>query len=242
MIRTLQATSIVAVVLAGVLFAMTEVRGAHNDENVDRFLNSPGVVERFKELKRNRAATAKDKTPPLVQQAERFKAYLDSKLQMRKSTSVSKTKIAPPEVRPVRHDFKLVGTSFFQGNPEISQALIDQTDKGRHWFRQSGKVGDFIIEQIKDGLVVLRNNEMTFELTLDLGSERNLPMQTFAASVKTANQSHLQSYSVACEETDTDTAKAISAISIPVKYNVAEPMWGEGELNSGLLSYAKPAK
>ncbi len=77
MIRTLQATSIVAVVLAGVLFAMTEVRGAHNDENVDRFLNSPGVVERFKELKRNRAATAKDKTPPLVQQAERFKAYLE---------------------------------------------------------------------------------------------------------------------------------------------------------------------
>jgi len=46
----------------------------------------------------------------------------------------------------------------------MSLALINEPGKGFRWVRQSGKVGHLIIEQIKDGLVVVRDGERTIEL------------------------------------------------------------------------------
>jgi hypothetical protein len=44
--------------------------------------------------------------------------------------------------------------------------LIDEPGKGLHWVRQSGKVGHLIIEQVKDGAVLIRDGQRTFEQTV----------------------------------------------------------------------------
>jgi hypothetical protein len=74
-----------------------------------------------------------------------------------------------PEIRPpapVSPKFTLVGVSFYQSHPEQSLAFIDEPGKGLHWVRQSGEVGHLIIEQVKDGSVVVRDGQRTFEIAI----------------------------------------------------------------------------
>lgn len=49
----------------------------------------------------------------------------------------------------------------------MSQALIDEPGKGRYWVKQSSKVGHLQIEQIKDGLIVVKGSQETFELAIE---------------------------------------------------------------------------
>jgi hypothetical protein len=44
--------------------------------------------------------------------------------------------------------------------------MIDEPGKDIHWVRQSAKVGHLVIEQIKDGLVVVKDGERTFEVAV----------------------------------------------------------------------------
>ena len=62
--------------------------------------------------------------------------------------------------------FKLLGTSFCKNNPKMSLALIDEPSKGQRWVRHFSVVGHFRIEQIKDGRIVVKNYEETFELAV----------------------------------------------------------------------------
>jgi hypothetical protein len=63
--------------------------------------------------------------------------------------------------------FKVFATSYFAENPELSLALIDEPGKGRYWVRQSSMVGHLLVEQIKDGLVVVKSSKETFELEIE---------------------------------------------------------------------------
>jgi hypothetical protein len=45
--------------------------------------------------------------------------------------------------------------------------LIDEPGKGKHWIRQSTTLNHLFIEQIKDGVVVVRNGETTFETKIE---------------------------------------------------------------------------
>jgi hypothetical protein len=62
--------------------------------------------------------------------------------------------------------FKLLGTSFYALHPDLSLAMIDEPGKGIRWVRRSGRVGHLVIEQIKDGLVVVKDGERTFEVAV----------------------------------------------------------------------------
>jgi N-acetyl-beta-hexosaminidase len=62
--------------------------------------------------------------------------------------------------------FKLLGTSFYALHPDLSLALIDEVGKGIRWVRRSGRVGHLVIDQIKDGLVVVKDGERTFEVAV----------------------------------------------------------------------------
>ncbi len=42
--------------------------------------------------------------------------------------------------------------------------LIDEPGKGLHWVRQSSMVGHLLIKEVKDGIVVVKDNNGTFEL------------------------------------------------------------------------------
>lgn len=167
MLKTLKITGIIAAALAVLFFVFSAVFGARGDDDIENYLNSPGAVENFKKAHGNKQKKARDQTSPLVKQAQKFALFLNPPVKPRRTAPVRKTGTPSTPARPktVSAKFKLIGTSFYPDNPEMSLALIDEPGKGFRWVRQSGKVGHLIIQQIKDGLVVVKDNQRTFEMT-----------------------------------------------------------------------------
>ena len=174
MIKTLRITSIIAVVLAVVFFALPAVFGFRGDKQIEQFLNSAGVIEGFREAKGDKVEDERHEISPLVKQAEAFALYLNPPPKPKPEPSVSEGKSEPRPVGPVTAKFKLIGTSRHVLHPELSLALIDEPGKGLYWVRQFSKVGHLIIEQVKDGLVVVRDGKSTFELVAERPEKRSL--------------------------------------------------------------------
>ena len=173
MIKTLRITSVAAAVLAVIVvifFVFHVVFGS--DDHIEEFLNSPGVIEKFeKKGKKSRGDASQES--PLVKQAGAFALYLDPPKSKTSKTATGRTTGIPrgPAVTP---KFKVIGTSYCKGRPELSIALIDEPGKGLHWVRQSSKVGHLLIEQIKDGLIVVKDNKGTFEIMAEQKPETSL--------------------------------------------------------------------
>ncbi|MHC4069557.1 MAG: hypothetical protein ACYS18_03360 [Planctomycetota bacterium] len=167
MLKTLKITGIIAAALAVVFLVFSAVFGARGNDNIENFLNSPGAVENFKKARGNKQKKSQDQSSPLVKQAQKFALFLNPPVKPKRTASVRKTGTPATPARPktVSAKFKLIGTSFYPDNPEMSLALIDEPGKGFQWVRQSGKVGHLIIQQIKDGLVVVKDGQRTFEMT-----------------------------------------------------------------------------
>lgn len=177
MIKTLRITSILAAILAGVLikfFVFPVIFDVSGDENVKKVLDSTGVKERFEETKGDRAKLAPNQDSPLVEQAKEFAQYLAPKPKTKRTVSGLKT-TGKPSLAPVKPKFQVFATCYFEGNPELSQALIDEPGKGRHWVRQSSMVGHLLIEQVKDGMVIVKSSEETFELAIEETSAADSP-------------------------------------------------------------------
>ncbi len=176
MIKTLRIISIVAAVLAViflVFFIFPVVFGGSSDEHIEESLDSPGVIERFNKTVGNKAKTGQNEISPLVQQAGAFALYLDPPEPKTPKTATGGTTgiTRGPAVTP---KFKVIGTSYYKGRPELSIALIDEPGKGLHWVRQSSKVGHLLIEQVKDGLIVVKDNKGTFEIMAEQEPETSL--------------------------------------------------------------------
>ena len=191
MIKTLRITSIVAAVLAViflVFFVFPVVFGGYSDEDLDESLDSPGVIEKFNKTVGNKARAGRDEVSPLVQQAGAFALYLDPppdktpKTAAGRSTGVTRGPAVPPK-------FKVIGTSYYKDRPELSMALIDEPGKGLHWYRQSSEVGHFLIEQVKDGIVVFKDGKGTFEQKAEQKPELSLLEGASGASSQTGSSS-----------------------------------------------------
>ena len=189
MIKTLRITSVVAAILAGIFFVFPVVYGVRSDERIDEFLKLPSVREKFEDAADNKANTGESRVSPLVEQAEAFALYLNPlKPTMRKAAKGAKTTNFADRL-PVTPKFKVFATSYFAENPELSQALIDEPGKGRYWIRQSSKVGHLLVEQVKDGLVVVKSSKETFELEIEQESEKRPLNRTPPASSLRSSQS-----------------------------------------------------
>jgi len=173
MIKTLRITSIIAVVLAVVFFVFPAVFGVRGDKQIEQFLNSAGVIKQFKEAKGDKVKDNQQEISPLVKQAEAFALYLNPPPKPKTEPSASRPR-SEPRPRSVSPKFRIVGTSRHALHPELSLALIDEPGKGCRWVRQFSKVGHLIIEQVKDGLVVVRDGESTFELVAERPKKRSL--------------------------------------------------------------------
>ena len=178
MIKTLRITSVMAAVLAVAFLVFLAVSGIHTDEQIEEFLNSAGVIEKFNKARGGRAADSKGQTPPLVKQAQAFGLYLNPppapvKRSSKKSVraGLPKTRVSPPIVSA---KFELIGTSYYARHPELSMALINEPAKGFRWVRQKGQVGHLFIDQIKDGLVVVKDGERAFELVTERPKRKSL--------------------------------------------------------------------
>ncbi len=165
MIKTLRITSFIAVLLAMAIFALPIKYGVKTDQNVENFLNAPQIADIFKATLGSRPAAPVNQTHPLVQQAEAFALVLNPPKPVVKETPkqinrMGNITLPPPQVTP---KFNLISTSYYPFNPEMSQALIEE-GKRRLWVKQSSEFNHLIIEQVKDGVIVVRNGEETYEL------------------------------------------------------------------------------
>ncbi|MHC4221813.1 MAG: hypothetical protein ACYST9_05275, partial [Planctomycetota bacterium] len=132
MVKTLRITSVLAAVLAVGLFAPSMAFGVDSNKEVEKFLSSPGVIEKFNKAKGRKKTAGTSQVSPLVKQAKAFALYLDPPPSPSRSKGArpgtTKTTTRRPPV--VSAKFDLVGTSYYQSHPELSLALINQPGKG----------------------------------------------------------------------------------------------------------------
>ena len=136
MINTLRITSVVAAILAGISFVFLVIYGVPSDERIDEFLKQPSVKEKFEDVSDNKAKAGESRVSPLVEQAEAFALYLNPlKPTVQKTSTGPKTTSIASKVS-VTPKFKVFGTIYCPGNPELSQVLIDEPGRERRWIRQ----------------------------------------------------------------------------------------------------------
>jgi hypothetical protein len=186
MIKTLRITSILAAVLAIALvgfFVFRIAHGAQGDNPVREFLNSPTVIEKFKTAEGNRAKTRSSQISPLVQQAQAIALYLNPPA----SRGTQNIRSGPnaggagsqPNVTP---KFKVLGISFYEQNPALSMALIDEPGKGKHWVKQSTQVGHLFVKEVQNDLVIVQGGSETFKIA----AEREAPKPKSPVSSSTS--------------------------------------------------------
>ena len=178
MIKTLHITGILAAGLAVVFFVLPVVFGGGSDEEKEKFLNSAGAIQTFTDAK-DAKQPRKDpsRLSPLVKEAKAFALYLNPpptpkrKPQTRSPRSKAR---ARPRPKVVTAKFELIGTSFYASDPQLSLALIAEPGKNMHWVRQSSKVGHLIIEEVKDGQIIVRDGKRTFPLVTKRPPKKSL--------------------------------------------------------------------
>lgn len=174
MIKTLRITSIVVTVLAAILLVFPVIFGVRSGEDIETLLKSPGVIEKFNKAVGNKATRSRDETSPLVQQAGAFALYLNPPPSKASKTAARSNTRGATRGAAVTPKFKVFGTCFNKERPESSIALIDEPGKGLHWIRQSSKIRHLLIEQIKDGLIVVKDNGRTYEVAAEQKPEMSL--------------------------------------------------------------------
>jgi hypothetical protein len=171
MVKTLRITSFIFIVavLAICFFAFPVVyNNVKGDPKIKELLKDTDVLGKFKAANNNSKTAKVSQVFPLVQQAQAFALYLTPPV-VKPVPAISNVNPAPVVAVPadVTPKIKILGTNYNQSNPELSLALIDEPGSGRRWVKQSGKVGYFTLQQVKDGSVVVSNGQDTFELKVD---------------------------------------------------------------------------
>ncbi len=172
MIKTLQISSILAVILAAVLFVSSVVFGSYEDKDIEEFLKSPTVKEQFETMGSAAKKRSKSQSSPLVEKAEQFARILNPpkpKAPPKVVTTVDKEPAIPTPEGPVKPKFRLFGTVVCESDPKASLALLDEPGKGLLMVRQGTVIMHLTIEQIKDGRIVVRDGTGTSEMVVEEG-------------------------------------------------------------------------
>jgi hypothetical protein len=170
MIKTLQISSILAVVLAAVLFVSSVVFGVHKDAEVEAFLKSPSIKDKFTETMGGAVKRPSDQSSPLVENAQRFASIMDPpKPTVPVRPPAPTTPVVTKAVEPAQTSakFRVLGTSYYEANPKMSLVFIDEPGKGLHWVRQGSDIMHLTIEEVKDGRIVVRDAQGTSEMVAE---------------------------------------------------------------------------
>lgn len=168
MTKTLRITSIIAAAAAVAIFVFPAVFGGRIDPDVVKFLDAPGIVEKFKEARGIQNAESQNQVPPLVTQAQAFALYLNPPPPPEPTPPPAAViRAEAPRPKMVTPKFKLIGTSFYAQHPEMSLALIDEPGKGLRWVRQASQVEHLVIDKVEDGKIIVRDGQRTEELVAE---------------------------------------------------------------------------
>jgi hypothetical protein len=168
MTKTLRITSIIAAAVAVAIFVFPAVFGGRIDPEVRKFLDTPGIVEKFKEARGAQNTEAQNQVPPLVTQAQAFALYLNPPPPPEPTpTPAAVIQAEAPRPKVVTPKFKLIGTSFYAQHPEMSLALIDEPGKGLRWVRQASQIEHLVIDKVENGKIIIRDGQRTEELVAE---------------------------------------------------------------------------
>ncbi len=168
MIKTLRITTFIAAILAVGVLAFPVVYGYRGDEEIEKFLKSPGAIERFKKAKGAKVKTG-NQISPLVKQAVLYGMIINPEpsppiIPRTRPPQVAREVVSVVPKNPVSVKFDLVGTSYYASRPELSLAYINEPGKGLYWVRQGASVGHLLIEEVKDGSIIVKDRERTVTL------------------------------------------------------------------------------
>jgi hypothetical protein len=170
MIKTLQISSILAVVLAAVLFVSSVVFGVHKDAEVEAFLKSPSIKDKFTQTMGGAVKRPSDQSSPLVENAQRFASIMNPpKPVAPERPAAPPSPVVTKAVEPAQTSakFRVLGTSYYEANPQMSLVFIDEPGKGLHWVRQGSEIMHLTIEEVKDGRIVVRDAQGTSEMVAE---------------------------------------------------------------------------
>jgi hypothetical protein len=178
MIKTLRITTFIAAILAVCVLAFPVVYGYRGDEEIEKFLESPGAIERFKKAKGAKVKTG-NQVSPLVRQATLFAHIINPPPtppapRIEKPPRVAREVVPIAPKRPVSIKFDLIGTSYYASRPELSLAYINEPGKGLYWVRQGASVGHLLIEEVKDGSIIVKDRETTVTLAPKRAPKKSL--------------------------------------------------------------------
>ena len=198
LIKMLYIAGVLALIIAGFIFMSTVICCVQENENMKVYLGSPSVIERFNQI---HTYDTESQISPLLQEATTFAKFIEKEAIAQKEAErlseqaeklargLKEKEITEQKAAKNPTDFKIYGTCYYKSQPELSLALIGVSDKKRHWIQQSDKKGSFIIDQIRDGFIIVSNGEVTFnlpvetELNIDSSKEVHLA-STFVTETK----------------------------------------------------------
>jgi hypothetical protein len=239
MIKTLRITSVIAAILAAGFIVFPMIFGFRSDEDIERFLNSPSVIDRYRQARGGKPQPGVE-TSPLVAQAMKFAGYINPPKSapvvrqpgVRGPTGTPppppKPEIttAPPEPHITTAKFNVVVTSYHESQPDMSVALIDQPGAGRRWVREGAEVMHLTIEKIKEGAIMVKGGQGVFELAVPKVREVNLlddgSPSASAGSVPASVPASIAALHTLEAPTDTRAADVGGRITQPVPPGVSE--------------------
>ncbi len=190
MIKTLKITCIFSAILAIGVLILLIIFGLRSDAQIEKFLDLPGIVDSFM-AQAGKPKRSKEQVSPLVKQARAF-ANLINPPKPKVKAPVKKTPARTrPKPKTVTAKFKLIGTCFYPNNTQMSWALLDEVGKGLRWAKQSSKVGHLIIEEVKDGIVVVKDGDRTFEMVAERPQKKSLLQGASSSRKKAARTSSI---------------------------------------------------
>lgn len=162
----LQLLNVLALISAGIVLMACVVQWSRGDPGVEKFLGSPGIVERFTQASASSTNGCQEKASPLVSQAQAFAVYLNP------PPTRQEVPAPIPTVRPAAPSpkFTLHGTCYYPSRPEESLALIWEPGGGGgtfRWVKQGAELGHFALEKIERGVIVYRDGERMHEMLVE---------------------------------------------------------------------------
>ena len=196
MVNTLRITSVVAILVAGVLLVL--VLGPKSmipellakfatggDEEIARILDAPGVVDRFRESQGSRSSNKQEAVPPLVRQAEIFAGILMPPEPVAPPKPIGRDRQPGrpvPKAVPSSAKFNLVGTAYTASDPDSSFAYIRLADDTLQWVRRGDEVGHLTVKEIKDRSIICWDGHSDVEMAVEAAPETASLLETPGAA------------------------------------------------------------
>jgi hypothetical protein len=179
MVSTLRITSVVVILLAGLVLVLVVgprslvpdlLAGfaVRNDPEIERILTEPSVVDAWRDAHGDSPQSNQGATAPLVREAESFKNILDPP--PAPVTAAAKRPAPAPRpsavVKPVPSsaNFELIGTTVSADN---SFAYIRLPDRTYRWVRKGEEIGHLRINEIRHGAIVCWDGHADVEMVTE---------------------------------------------------------------------------